>query len=263
MLVHRSARPRPALDDKVLLGWNALMNTALSKAYAAIGDESFKELAVQNMDFLWEKYYDTGTGNFHHTYKNNKARYPAFLDDYAYLIQSLIHLQEITGNAEYLIKAKLLTEKVIAYFSDEDTGLFFFTHKEQSDVVIRKKEIYDGATPSGNSIMAWNLLYLEIIFNKPEWKERVVKMLKNVSETTVSYPTSFGVWSQIMHKMVNGVNELVILGPQPGNLHKEILHTFIPHKVLQVSATVNEDFPLLIGKPITEQPVIFVQKLRL
>lgn len=119
---------------------------------------------------------------------------------------------------------------------------FFFTHKEQNDVLIRKKEIYDGAIPAGNSIMAWNLLYLHLVFDKPEWKERVVKMLNNLAETTVRYPTSFGVWSGIIHKLVIGVNELVILGHYPGSLLKEILHIFMPHKILQVSATENDYF---------------------
>lgn len=104
LLNERNKRPRPSLDDKILLGWNALMNTALSKAYAAIGDESYKDLAIKNMHFIWEKLYNPDTQHFHHTYKDYKARYPAFLDDYAYLIQALIHLQEITGNAEYLKK---------------------------------------------------------------------------------------------------------------------------------------------------------------
>lgn len=258
LLHNRNKRPRPSLDDKMLLGWNALMNTALSKAYAAVGNENYKDLAVRNMDFLLKYYGDPDTGNFYHTYKDHMAKYPAFLDDYAYLIQALIHLQEITGNADYLNKARHLTEIVLEHFSDEETGLFFFTHKEQRDVVIRKKEIYDGATPSGNSIMAWNLLYLEIIFDKQEWKERVVKMLKNLAETTVRYPTSFGVWSGLIQKMVIGVAELVVLGPDPGKLLNEILHIFMPHKVLQVSASENNDFPLLNGKSVTGQPVIFL-----
>ncbi len=102
---------------------------------------------------------------FFHTYKKEVARYPAFLDDYAYLIQALIHLQEITGNAEYLYKAKSLTEWVIEQFSEEDTGYFFYTNKGQQDVIVRKKEVYDGAVPSGNAIMAFNLQYLGVVFD--------------------------------------------------------------------------------------------------
>lgn len=260
LLEKRYTRIRPQLDDKILLGWNALMNTALSKAYAAIGDENYKELAIKNMNFILSKFRDGATNVFFHTYKNNIAKNPAFLDDYAYLIQALIHLQEISGNMEYLDQAQKLTELVTTNFSEGDSGYFYFTHKDQPDVVIRKKEIYDGAVPAGNSIMAWNLLYLGIIYDREDWKENVVKMLKGLLETTVSYPTSFGVWADILQKVVLGINEIVITGENSHKLLKELLHIFMPHKILQVSAYANEKFPLLKGKIFDEEPYIFLCK---
>ena len=79
----RANRVRPLTDDKILLGWNAMMNTAYSKAFAATGNEKYRVLAVQNMKFLLEKFSDGSDGGFFHTYKNGTAKYPAFLDDYA------------------------------------------------------------------------------------------------------------------------------------------------------------------------------------
>lgn len=257
LLESRSRRIRPLLDDKILLGWNALMNTAFCKAFAALGEESYREMAVRNMDFIWKHFYDDASGNFFHTYKNGSAKFPAFLDDYAYTIQALIHLQEITGDAGYLQKAQTLAEHVITNFREEETGLFFFTHKDQKDAVIRKKEIYDGAVPSGNSIMAWNLLYLEVVFDKPEWKESVVKMLNGLLDATVKYPTSFGVWAALIQQVIAGTNELVLTGENTEKLHKEILHIFMPNKVLQISAHANEEFPLLKGKHHSNVPLIF------
>ena len=106
LLQKRSNRVRPQTDDKILLGWNALMNTALSKAFAATGNESFKLLAVDNMKFLLEK-FRKDERSFFHSWKNDIAKQPAFLDDYAFLIQALIFLQEITGDTNYFIPEKL------------------------------------------------------------------------------------------------------------------------------------------------------------
>src|SRR5260221_3160275 len=112
----RSKRIRPQLDDKIILGWNALMNIACSKAFAATGNGQFRQLAVDNMDFLLQKFSIANSNKFHHTWKNNIAKYPAFIDDYAFLIQALIHLQEITADTKWLIKAKSITEFVIENF---------------------------------------------------------------------------------------------------------------------------------------------------
>ena len=261
LLQKRAARIRPQLDDKILLGWNALMNTALCKAYAATGEEEYRQLAVRNMAFLLEKFADGSTGGLFHTYKEGHAKYPAFLDDYASVIQALAGLQEITGDTAYLHKARELTEHVIRYFGEEETGLFYFTHQDQRDVIVRKQEVYDGATPSGNSLMGWNLLYLSVVFDKPGWKARVVNMLKAVQETTIKYPGSFGNWAVLMHAVAAGMNEVVITGENLDGMVKEILHIFMPNKVLQIAkAGFDEEFPLLKGKEVAVKPVIFLCK---
>ncbi|MEO5999499.1 MAG: thioredoxin domain-containing protein [Chitinophagaceae bacterium] len=258
VLEERKTRVRPQLDDKILLGWNCLMNTALSKAYAALGDEDYKQLAIKNMDFIWQKLRDEDNGSFFHTYKYKESKYPAFLDDYAYLVQALLHLQEITGDPEYLQKALQISDTVIENFSAEESGLFYFTARSQEDVIIRKMEIYDGAIPSGNSIMAWNLLYLAVIFDRKDWQERVVKMLNSIAGITIKYPTSFAVWASLLMQSVEGINELVMTGLNHGEFLKQILHIFMPNKVLQVSAYANNNFPLLKGKVFTYEPLLYL-----
>ncbi len=247
----RAERIRPQLDDKVLLGWNALMNTAYSKAYAALGDETYKEKAISNMQFLEEKMTST-EGNWWHTYKNGQAKIPAFLDDYAYLIQAYIHLQEITGEGLYLIKAKELTEWVIRYFEETDTGFFFYTHQEQKDVIIRKKEVYDGAVPSGNAIMAHNLLYLSIVFDKPEWKQRSHKLVTSLGIAITKYPGSFGVWAMALQAITMGIPEIAVIGQQAKAFLYPVLRSFIPYKILQSQETNSDIFPLLAGKSALE-----------
>ncbi|HEX5668952.1 MAG TPA: thioredoxin domain-containing protein, partial [Chitinophagaceae bacterium] len=193
LLAIRSKRVRPGLDDKILLSWNALMNQAFAKSALILGDKQFEEIAVKNMEFLLRVFTDGGKTR--HAYKNGVAKVDGFLEDQAYLLRSLIFLQELTGEAGYLEKAKVLLEEGIAHYSDEEEVFFYFTRDDQHDIIVRKKEIYDGATPSGNSVMANVLLHLGILFERPNWTERAVKMADSVSQMATRYPTSFGIWA--------------------------------------------------------------------
>lgn len=258
LLQHREKRIKPGLDDKLILGWNALMNTAICKAFAATKNEDYRVLAIRNMDYLLRRFKNKKTGSFYHTYKNGEGKSLAFLDDYALLIQACIHLQEITGEGNYLRIAKELTVYVESFFSETPTGFFFYTSKEQEDVIFRKKEVYDGAMPSGNGVMAGNLNYLGYVFDKKEWKERAIKMMSNLEEPVSRYPVSFGVWANMLMLETNRWKEIVISGKNFNELLKGILHIFMPNKILQ-SATQNDTgFPLLAGKVIKDEPLIFL-----
>lgn len=242
----RSGRVRPGLDDKILLGWNALMNTAAAKAYAATGDESYRQLAVTNMNFLLDK-LGTGAGRFYHTWKKEKARYPAFLDDYAFLVQALLQLQEITGDPTWMEKAAEITTGVTDRFSETDTGFFFYTGDDQADVIVRKKEVYDGAVPSGNAVMALNLHQLGLLLDNREWRQRSVDMVTALGKAVIKYPTSFGVWAMVLQEMTVGTNEIAITGPGYESVLKEVLAEYVPHRVM-MAAEGPLDFPLLAGK---------------
>ncbi|MBS1599730.1 MAG: thioredoxin domain-containing protein [Bacteroidetes bacterium] len=258
ILQKRQDRIPPSLDDKILLGWNALMIIACCKAYAAFGMEEYKQLAIDNIDFLWTKFKGTGIHHFHHSYKNGRATIPAFLDDYAYLIDALLQLQEITGNFDYLQKANELTSWVLENFIEEKTGYFFFTHKEQGDIILRKKEVYDGAIPSGNAVMASNLLQLSVLIDNPNWREMAVGNCLMLGKAIVNYPVSFGVWATLLQTLTYGVNEIVITGTESQNIVKDFLERFIPNRVFQSATTQNNQFPLLKDKPISQTPLIFL-----
>jgi len=257
LLEHRGKRVRPALDDKILLGWNALMNIALSKAYAALGDERYRDRAIGNMAFLRERFKGEGIHLYHHSFKG-EARVPAFLDDYAALISALLHLQEITGEGGYLMEARGILEFVIDHFSEPGTGFFFYTHDGQKDILLRKREIYDGATPSGNSMMASILLYLGIVFDERDWIGRAGRMAAALYRPVTSYPGSFGVWATIYQALTYTIPEVVITGRRPENARKEFLAHLIPYRVFQSSQEENTQFPLLRDKPAGQDPLIFV-----
>ena len=259
LLKHREGRIRPQLDDKILLGWNALMNTAYSKAYSVFGNPHYAQVAQENMEFIMNRFTRDGQ-EFFHTYKKEVARYPAFLDDYAYLIQALIHLQEITGNAAYLYKAKSLTQWVIDQFSEEGTGYFFYTHKGQQDVIVRKKEVYDGAIPSGNAIMAFNLQYLGVVYDITGWKERAIKMCAGLQQAVHRYPGSFGVWATMVLSIAGGIAEIAVIGKDVELVRRELLQHFIPFRVLQTAPQANNDLPLLASKPPSPDTQIYLCK---
>ncbi|MBS1750924.1 MAG: thioredoxin domain-containing protein [Bacteroidetes bacterium] len=245
----RERRKLPHMDDKIILGWNALMNTACSKAYAALGDEQYRKLAIKNMDFLMNVFCgNKNCSEMFHTYKSKQPRYPAFLDDYAFLIQALIHLQEITGNQDYLQTAKSLAEYVETNFSDNEHRFFFYTHSNQKDVIVRTKEVYDGATPSGNSIMAWNLYYLSTVFDINKWKKRSIEMVEAIQSMAIKYPASFGMWACCMTDHFYGINELAVVGDNYKKVTTSVLKHYIPNKVIQSSAGNNIGFPLLSNR---------------
>ncbi len=260
LLEKRSERIRPLLDDKIILAWNALMNTACSKAFGATGHEQYRQLAISNMQFLFEKFVVENSNEFYHTWKNGEAKFPAFLDDYAFLIQALIHLQEITADTQWLLKAKEVTELVINNFSESETGFFYYTKSGQPDVIIRKKEVYDGAVPSGNAIMAINLYQLALAFNNKDWKNRSFTIVSALGNTITRYPTSFGCWNCLLAEMITGTAEIAILGKEFHKIHKELLGKYIPHRIIMASLVENKQFPLLAEKPATTPASIYVCK---
>jgi len=236
------------------------MNAACSKAFMATGKERYQQLAVSNMDFILRAFKDQGTGKWNHSYKNGQAKYPAFLDDFAYLIQALILLQEITGNAHYLEVSRELTEYVIAHFSEEEGPFFYYTNRQQEDVIVRKKEIYDGATPSGNAVMAHNLFYLSVVFDLREWKNRSMEMVSGLEQVIRQYPGSFGMWASLLQALSADVPEIVLTGKKINELRTQILYIFIPHRIFQSTEITNPTFPLLEGKTLANQPLIFLCK---
>ncbi len=212
------------------------------------------------MDFLLER-FQLPDGSFHHTYKDGVAKYPAFLDDYSCLIQALLQLQEVTGDMGYLYRAKTLTTYVLDNFSEPDTGFFFFTPTGQADIIVRKKEVYDGAVPSGNAVMAINLYCLGIIFDIPGWRERSVQLCALLQQTVSRYPGSFGVWATMIQALTYTIPEIAIIGGNFAMLREDVLRRFIPIHVLQSapSEPSNQDFfPLLGQKPDSSGTSIFL-----
>ncbi|WP_295126765.1 thioredoxin domain-containing protein [uncultured Chitinophaga sp.] len=259
LLLARDKRIRPGLDDKILLGWNALLIHACCKAYSVSGTQAYREMAEKAMNFVLAAMQQPGdSGALYHTYKNGSAKYPAFLDDYAYVIRALIALSEVTGNLFYIRRAKDLTKFVEAAFGDEDEIYFYYTATGQTDVIVRKKEIYDGAVPSGNAVMACNLWYLSIVFDQRKWAERATGMVSGLAQTATRYPTSFGVWASLLMQMVLGTKELAVVGTDYKGRMNDINKKYIPFKVLLGVEREEKDMPLLVERFAEGETLIYL-----
>ena len=246
LLHERNKKIRPATDTKILSGWNALLISAYCKASMALNDDSMKQRAISTMEFLEKKGVDKN-GNWLHA-ASEKPRQAAFLDDLSYIIQAYILLQEMTGETAYLERARSLTNFVMVHFSDAGNDLFYFTPQLQKDILYRKIEIHDGATPSGNGVMAQNLLYLSRIYDFKEWEERSLNMLKAIGKNILLHPLSFGNWALQVQLLIAGIPEIVVTGATAKEAMNEIFQHYIPSRVLQFALSPNDDFPMLKEK---------------
>lgn len=256
LLERRDKRVRPGLDDKVLTSWNALMNLAFSTAASVLGDDQIGQVAVRNMAFLWscrEK-----AGEWRHNYKKGEYRFSAFLDDQAYVIWAMIGLYQMGGDETWLNRAVVMMEEVDLAYADEEGRFYYYTQKGQDDLIVRKKEIYDGATPSGNAVMALNGWRLGILSGNEGWKNRTRDMVDGVLQVATRYPTSFGVWSSLLAELAAGTYEIAILGQGAEEKRKQLLLKYLPFKVVQSAENNRDDFPLMMGKNKGHEALVYL-----
>lgn len=248
----RALRVRPALDHKVILGWNAMLIVGFCKIYAATGNTLYKDAAVECIDWLEANLYHEKEQYFYHSIANGIPKAQAFLDDYANLIHSYIQLQEMTGDTSYLFKAKKWMDYVLLHFIDEDGLYFYYTAAYQKDVIIRKKESYDGAQPSGNALICASLYYLGHVFDLSQWRLQAEKMIQSIRPSLVQYPGSFGFWAQSFYQMSTGMIEMVGVGPTVYESLPTLNAAFLPHSIRLMSQVQEDRIPLLKGKECAE-----------
>lgn len=258
LLEVRSQRIWPSLDDKLLLDWNALMCSAHARAYAALGTESFRETAVRNLDFLLKKFVQPDGITLFHTYKNDRAQYDAFLDDYAYLIEALLEVAEITFETQYILQAGRYIDFVLENFLDPADKMFYFTSAKQKDVLMRRKDLFDSATPSGNSTMVRNLQRAGILLGREDWQNQASAMLFSLRDSVERYPSSFSQWAECMMGEVFGYAEIAVVGPNASKMGKDINQEFLPQKVLMAAKAANVEFQLLDGKSLSDDTLVYL-----
>lgn len=258
----RQKRIRPGLDNKILLDWNALMCAAFARAYAALEDPIYRDIAERNISFLLNRLKKPDGKGFFHTYATTsdggRAHIDAFLDDYANLLHALFEVYAITFNPFYLRHAANILDYVLPSFYDTQSGLFFFTSELQQDLVVRKKELMDSATPSGNAMMLHNLLRASVFFGKPEYKALALRMAQNMQEAVQKYPSSFSQWASGLTALAYPAFEVAITGAEAGEWAHFLNRHYLPNHTLLVAEQPTLEFPLLAGRGNKNQSFIYI-----
>lgn len=251
----RSARVRPLTDDKCLLSWNALMNIALIKAGQALGNQAY--IAQAELHAAWMLgAYRTG-GQLLHTWKNGAAKISAKLDDYAYLMKALLLLTAATGNTQWATTGRTLLTTVLEDFGADDV-YFYFTPASQTDIPVRKVDLYDGATPAPNSVMAYNLMWYGMCFEESQLIYRAQKMLAGMQPTVVRYAYSFAGWAQLLQHSGIGCKTIVVSGKQVTQAMAQLYQKALPNTLIVACKKQISDLPVLAQKFFNDDLYIFV-----
>lgn len=240
LFIHRARRVRPSLDDKILTDWNGFMIAALMKAGVVLNDSKFTEVAEKALTFIRETMLDENRGLFHR-YKGGEVAIGAFLDDYAYLVWALLESYEATFKPEYLELARDLTLDLIENFWDEKDGGFFFTGTYSEELLARKKDAYDGAMPSGNSVASLNLLRLARFLGDSQLEEKAAEIIRAFSGIIPRAPSGFSMMLTALEFAQGESYEIVIAGdptqPDTQKMLETIREHYIPNKVILLKGT--------------------------
>ena len=190
LLAARDQRKQPLLDTKVITSWNGLMIDASAYGYEVLGDKRYRDVAEQAARFNL-KHLRAADGHLMRTYRNGVAKYNGYLDDYAFLVRGLLGLHQATGEETWLDEAKTLTDTMNRLFWDDKNGGFYFTLANQKHLVVRTKNPYDSALPSGNAVAANNLLTIAQLVGEKDYLDKAEKTLQNFAGMMGQSPGAF------------------------------------------------------------------------
>src|SRR5215212_5921312 len=189
LFTERVSRIKPGRAEKVITAWNGLMLEAYAEAAAVLEREDYREIAERNAQFILDTLMSEGL--LLHVYKDGRAKHVGFLDDYAFVVSGLVTLYEKTGRLRWLEAALTLTDKMVEEFWDEEGGGLFYNGRSGEQLIVRSKDYFDNATPSGNSVAAEALLRLSVLTGNENYRRRAVNVLRLVRDAVERYPSAF------------------------------------------------------------------------
>ena len=252
----RKKRARPFKDDKILTDWNGLMIAALAKGANAFNDPAYANAAHKASDFILNNMRDK-EGRLFHRNRGGLSSITAFLDDYAFFIWGLIELYQTNFDVQFLQAALELNELLIKHFWDDENGGFFFTPDDGEQLLLRHKEIYDGAIPSGNSVEMLNLLHLGRLTSNPEFEEKAVQTSRIFSNYVEYSPAAFTQMMSAADFALGPTYEVVVVGHPDEDETKTMLKVlrteFFPNKVILFIPTDKDPSAIFQIAPFTSQ----------
>jgi uncharacterized protein len=253
----RAKRVRPGLDDKILASWNGLMLGAVARAGIVLGDESYLAAAEKNAAFLKTKLWDAQTKTLYLRWRDGQRDNTQLLESYAFLLDGVIDLYEATLKPEHLEFSVALADSLLARFYDQKDGGFWQSTGEAKDLILRMKDDYDGAEPSGNSVAANALLRLAAITERKDFKEAGEKTIRLFSDRLQQLPQAVGFMLSAFDFSFEEPQRAVIAGDAAGSDGKALIRAahsiYQPRKVVLGTVGPVEKFALTLrateGKP--------------
>jgi hypothetical protein len=235
LLEARSGRVRPHLDDKILTAWNGLMISAFAKGAQVLEDERYLEAARRAAEFVLAHMRGAGGGKLLRRFREGDAAIEGFLDDYAFFAQGLLDLYEAGFEIRHLETAIQLTESMIAQFEDPEAGGFFATAAGEANLVMRLKDDYDGAEPSGNSIAILNLFRIAQITGGRAWLGIAERALAAFASRLAAAPAGLPqMLAALEHSRAASKPQIVLVGARQASaafLH-ELSRRYLPNKAV-------------------------------
>jgi uncharacterized protein len=260
MFAARARRIRPHLDDKILVSWNGLMLGAMARAYAVLGDEKYLAAAQKNLAFIQEKLWDGSTKTLYHRWRDGQRDNVQLLEGYAFLLDGVVQLYETTLQPAYLKFAIELSEAMIAKFYDPENGGFWQSASESKDLIIRVKDDYDGAEPSGNSVATLALFKLAAITDREDFKKTAEATLRLFAERLEKTPQAVPYMLEALDFSIEEPRRVVIAGDADDAKARELLHAthsvYQPNKVVLGNVGPVEPFALTL--PAKDGPLVYL-----
>ncbi len=249
----RSSRPRPHLDDKILTGWNGLAISAFAKGAQVLDEPRYADAARGAASFIRRNLWDESTGVLLRRYRDSEAAIDGFLDDYAFFINGLLDLYEANFDREDLTLAMRLADRAIELFEDSANGGFFSTVAGGTDLVMRLKDDYDGAEPSGNSVMALALLRLARMTDREHYRVAADRTLQAFASKLQSAGAGVPQLLVAHAFALARPREIVLAGPRDGpgmiSMLALIHRYFAPNTVVLMAADAAHSMPAVSGRP--------------
>lgn len=244
----REKRVKPDRDEKILTSWNGMMLASFAEAGAVLDREDYTNIARRNARFILDNLRSDGL--LLRTYKDGVAKLNGYLEDYAFLSDGLLTLYETTGELEWLEESLGLTAKMVEEFWDDQDGGFFFTGKSHETLIVRSKDYFDNATPSGNSVAADVLLRLAVLTDNEDYRRRAATVLRLVAQSVNRYPSGFGRTLCALDFHLSTPKEIAVIGDPASagtrSLKREIWNRYLPNKLVAAALPGEKRGPELI-----------------
>ncbi|HHM20942.1 MAG TPA: thioredoxin domain-containing protein [Bacteroidetes bacterium] len=263
LLRARQNRQPPHRDEKIILGWNALLTSAYAHIYSTTGEDIYFKKANDLLSFLMEHFIRQNTQGLWRTLTNGKGRQPATLRDYAFLIRALLDVFQLSFDEKLLTNAAALTELVFKNFLEKNAVLFNYSTVGKSDILFGQKDVKDDEMPSGNAAMARNLQDLGILLGRTDWRQHAATMLTSMKPRIAVDPLGHAAWANALLAETEGILEIAIIGPKAIEWGRELRQIFVPFRVLAAKAHPSipiDNMALLKDKPFEKQTLIYVCK---